>query len=95
MLLKCHIFIGLKYNVQNVVINQPVHDSLIYSKSCVKRPLSKRPKIGFQDRLSLNVGQKYCRMLQYFRPSLSYQLSIRSLFCLLLSGRFTQVLLYI
>ena len=34
-------------------------------------------KIGFQDRLSLNVGQKYCRMLQesilqYFRPSLSY-----------------------
>ena len=26
---------------------------------------SKRcPKIGFQDRLSLNAGQKYCRMLQ-------------------------------
>ena len=24
----------------------------------------KRPKIGFQDRLSLNAGQKYCRMLQ-------------------------------
>ena len=35
-----------------------------YSKTCVKRPLSKRPKIGFQDRLSLNAGQKYCRMLQ-------------------------------
>ena len=30
----------------------------------VKRPLSKRPKIGFQDQLSLNPGQKYCRMLQ-------------------------------
>ena len=30
----------------------------------VKRPLSKRPKIGFQDQLSLNAGQKYCRMLQ-------------------------------
>ena len=28
-----------------------------------KRPLSKRPKIGFQDRLSLNAGQRYCRML--------------------------------
>ena len=30
-----------------------------YSKTCVKRPLSKRPKIGFQDQLSLNAGQKY------------------------------------
>ena len=25
----------------------------------------KRPKIGFQDQLSLNAGQKYCRMLQW------------------------------
>ena len=33
-------------------------------------------------------------ILQYFRPSLSYRLSLRSLFCLLLSGSFTQVLLY-
>ena len=24
----------------------------------------RRPNIGFQDRLSLNAGQKYCRMLQ-------------------------------
>ena len=36
----------------------------MYSKTCVKRPLSKRLKIGFQDQLSLNAGQKYCRMLQ-------------------------------
>ena len=34
-----------------------------YSKTCVKLPLSKRPKIGFQAQLSLNAGQKYCRML--------------------------------
>ena len=34
------------------------------SKTCVKRPLSKRPKIGFQDQLSLKAGQQYCRMLQ-------------------------------
>ena len=34
-------------------------------------------------------------ILQYFRPSLSYHLSLRSLFCLFLSGCFTQVLLYI
>ena len=66
-----------------------------YSKTCVKRPLSKRPEIGFQDQLSPNAGQKYCRMLQYFRPSLSYHLSLRTLFCLFLSGRFTHVLLYI
>ena len=32
--------------------------------TCVKRKLSKRPQIGFQDQLSLNTGQKYCRMLQ-------------------------------
>ena len=48
-----------------------------------------------------NAGQKYCRMLQgkgsilqYFRPSISYHLSLRSLFCLFLSGRFTHVLLH-
>ena len=61
----------------------------------------RRPKIGFLDRLSLliNAGLKYCRMLQesilqYVRPSLSYNLSLRSLFCLFLSGRLRQVLLY-
>ena len=36
----------------------------IYSKTCVKRPLSKRRKNGFQGQLPLNAGQKYCRMLQ-------------------------------
>ena len=36
----------------------------MYSKTCVKQPLSKRPKIGFQDQLLLNAGQKYCRMLK-------------------------------
>ena len=58
----------------------------------------RKPKIGFHDRLSLNAGQKYCRMLQecilqYFRPSFSYHLSLRPLFCLFLSGRLRQVLL--
>ena len=36
----------------------------MYSKTYVKRPLSKRLKIGFQDQLLLNAGQKYCRMHQ-------------------------------
>ena len=35
-----------------------------YSETCVKRPLSKRPEIGFQDQISLNAGQKDCKMLQ-------------------------------
>ena len=72
----------------------------IYSKNCLKRSLQKKTRIGFQDRLSLNAGQKYCRMLQesilqYFRPSLSYHLSLRPLFCLFLVGRLRQVLLYV
>ena len=36
--------------------------SLLYIKPCVKPSLSKRPKIGFQDQLSLNAGQQYCRI---------------------------------
>ena len=64
----------------------------MYSETCVKRPLSKRQKIGFQDQLSLNAGRKYCRILQ---PSLSYHLLLRYLFCLFLSGLFTHVLLYV
>ena len=67
---------------------------LSYSKTCVEGPLSKRSKIGFQGQLSLNAGQKYCRMLQYFWLSSSYHLSLRALLCLVLSGHFTQVLLY-
>ena len=31
-----------------------------YSKTCVKRPLSKRVKIGFQDQLLLNAGENFC-----------------------------------
>ena len=61
----------------------------LYSKTYVKRPLSKRPKIGSQDQLSLRG-----RILQCFWPSLSYNLSLRSLFFLFLSSRFTQDLLY-
>ena len=45
-------------------IYQKSHEqALTYSKTCLKRPLKKKTKIGFQDRLSLNAGQKYCRML--------------------------------
>ena len=30
----------------------------LYSKTCVKRPFSKIPKLGFQDQLLHNAGQK-------------------------------------
>ena len=68
-------------------------------KPVLRGHLKRRRKIGFQDRLSLNAGQKYCRMLQegilqYFGPSLSYHLSSRPLICLFLSGSLRQVLLY-
>ena len=71
---------------------------LAYTVKPLKRPLKKKTKIGFKDRLSLNAGQKYCRMLQesilqYFQPSLSYHLLLRPLFSLFLSGLFRQVLL--
>ena len=36
----------------------------MYSKTCLKQPLKKKTEIDFQNRLSLNAGQKYCRMLQ-------------------------------
>ena len=44
--------------------NETDEYTLIYSKTCVRQPLSKRPKIGFQYQISLNAGQKYWRMLQ-------------------------------
>ena len=70
----------------------------IYSKTCVKRPLKMKIKDWFSRLIRINAGQKYCRMLQesilqYFRPSLSYHLSLSPLFCLFLSGRSRQVLL--
>ena len=59
----------------------------------------RRPKIGFQDRSSLNACQNYCRVLQgsilqYVRPSLSYHLSLRYFFLSIFEYRLRQVLLY-
>ena len=68
----------------------------VYNKACVKQPLSKSPQIGFQDQLSLNAGQKYCRMLQgehsaILSPFIKLPFAIKIFFCLFLSGHFTQV----
>ena len=69
-----------------------------YSKSCVKRSLSIRPKLFFKTNYRLTQVKSIAEcsngsILQYLRPSLSYYLSLRSLLCLFLSGRFTQILL--
>ena len=40
-------------------------ETKLYSKTCVKWPLSKRPKIGFQGQLPLYAGQRHWRMLQW------------------------------
>ena len=70
-----------------------------YSETCHKRPLKKTPKIGFQDRLSLNAGQKYCRMLQgehfaILSTFIKLPFDIKICVCLFLSGSLRQVLLY-
>ena len=56
----------------------------------------KKTEIGFQDKLSLNVGQKYCRMLRWEHSAILLTfLKLPFVFCLFLSGRFTQVLMYL
>ena len=50
-----------------------------------------RPKIGFQDRLSLNAGQEHSTMLSNFFKLLFV---IRIFVLSILSGRLRQVLLY-
>ena len=46
------------------LLNKSVYIEYNYSKTCLMHPLKKNTKIVFQYRLSLNAGQKYCRMLQ-------------------------------
>ena len=65
-----------------------------FSKTCVKQPLSKKTKVGFQDQLSLNASQKYCRMLQGEHSAIlltfiKQPLSLITLFRLFLSGCYT------
>ena len=109
-------FLSDYYRLMTLFLNQPqsgrlaeksnqkniLHSSsiVIYSKTCVKRSLSKRPKIVFQDQLLLHVGQKYCRMLQgeHFEilstfNKLPIVIKIFVLF-IFLSECFTQVLLW-
>ena len=57
--------LGERYHVKTSYLKYlNFNDNVSYSKTCLKRPLKKKTKIGFQDQLSLYAGQKYCRMLQ-------------------------------
>ena len=66
-------------------------------KTGVKRPLTKRPKIAFQDQLLLNEGQTYCRMLQGGHSAIlltfiKLPFVIKIFVLYILSGCFTHVL---
>ena len=70
-----------------------------YSKACLKRSLKNNNKLvcNYDCRLMQVKSIAECSkgsILQYFRTSLRYHFSLRPLFCLFLSGRLRQVLLY-
>ena len=51
------------------------------SKTCLKQPLKKKNKNGFQDRFLLNASQniaEFWSILQYFRPSLRYHFVVKT-----------------
>ena len=76
-----------------------MHVHYMYSKTCLKRPLKKTTKqCFFQYRVSLNAGQKYCRMLQEEHSAILSTFiklpSVIKIFVLsILNGRLRQVLL--
>ena len=60
------VYIVCSYQVGIDMVVVPKSQYTLYSKTCVKQLLSKRPQIGFQDQLSLNAGQKYSAILPTF-----------------------------
>ena len=65
-----------------------------YSKTCVNGLSQKDQKLVSKTKYRLMQVKSIVECSkEYSAPSLSYHLSLRSLFCLFLSGRFTQVLL--
>ena len=55
---------------------------MCYSKTCVNRPLSKRPKIGFQDQLSPNADQRehYAILLTFIKLPFVIKIFVLSIF---------------
>ena len=79
--------VSIKARNLRLVLSLHLHPYFMYSKACVKRPLS---KTSFQDRLSLNAGQKYCRIRSTFFK-LPFVIKIFVLSTRFMSDRFTQV----
>ena len=67
----------------------------MYSKACLKRSL-KKTKIGFQDRLSLDAGKKYCRMFtsEIHSSFIKRPFDFKAYVLSILSGLLGQDLLY-
>ena len=93
LITKCKAFSALSYGMVEI----------FSSNNTVKPVLSghskRTPKLVFKtDYLLMQVKSiAECSkgsILQYFQPSLSYHLSLKSFFCLFLSGRLRQTLLY-
>ena len=65
---KNNVLCMLNFHCSNKLNDYFVSMTYVHVSQTVKPGLSshskRRPKFGFQDRLSLNAGQKYCRMLQ-------------------------------
>ena len=71
----------------------------VYSKTCLKRPLKTQTTIDFHFQLSLNAGQKYCRILQREHSAIlstfiKLPFSIKTFVLSFLCGRLKHVLLY-
>ena len=87
---------------QNSIYDCPKQrfQSQMYTVKPVLSDQSKRrPKLVFKTDYRLIQAKSIAEcspwsILQHFRPSLSYHLSLRSLFCLFLSGCLRQVCLY-
>ena len=77
-------------------LNKPLEQDTT-AKPVLSGHSKRTQKIGFQYRLSLNAGQKYCRMLQGEHSAIrstSIKLPFLPWFCIFLSDRLRQVLLY-
>ena len=98
--MNCHLvtYVPSLYEIRTFPTSVIPVSVMLYSKTCLVRPLSKRPKFVFKTNYRLMQVKSIAEcskrsILQYFWPSLSYHLSLRSLFCLFLSGCLGQVLL--
>ena len=91
--------------VPHISLTHPIQNNLrsimvsAYSKTCLRGHSKRTPKLVFKTDYRLMQVKSIAEcskgsILQYFQPSISYHLSLRSVFCLFLSGRLRQVSLY-